>query len=254
MRVHLGRRSPLAVVAAVVVVLTSIAIAAPTGSSAQEAGDKDTVTVEARRTVDIEPDLVRITFGIGGRDRSAEVAMDEVSTKTAAVLDALESLGASEDELATVSVDLRRICLSGCRDRDRSNDVRGFKASAGVRLETTEIDSLGGSIDAAIGAGASSIRSLIFDVADDAAAVQEALAQAMDLAKTKAQTLAEAGERTLGRALVIVEGSAREPRAFAADAAAVTAAYGSGSSGQAFPIDPPTLDASARIEVTFELI
>lgn len=231
------------------------ALLAPAGSIAQEAGDPDTVTVEARRTVDIEPDIGRITFGTGARDTSAEAAMATLTEKTSAVHEALEAAGFTEEELSTAGVRLRRTCISNCRDRDRNNDVRGYRATAGIKLETRSLDRLGEAIDIAVGAGASSIRSLVFDVEDDAVAVQEALTKAMNLARTKAETLAEAGSRTLGRALVIVEGNARTPRPYAVDAAAISASYDSGSNeGQAFPIEPPTLDASARIEVTFELI
>lgn len=231
------------------------ALMAPVGSTAQEAGDKDTVTVEARRTVDIEPDIGRITFGIRSKDASAEGAMATLTEKTVAVHDALGTAGFTEEELSTAGVNLRRTCISRCRDRDRDNDVRGYKATTGVRLETKALDRLGEAIDIAVGAGATSIRNLVFDVEDDDAAVQEALTQAMNFARSKAQTLAEAGDRTLGRALIIIEGNSRTPSPYAFDAAAISASVGSGSGGgQAFPIDPPTLDASARIEVTFELI
>lgn len=247
------RSSYLGIGTAGVAVLLIGAMLTPAGSVAQEAGDPDTVTVEARRTVDIEPDIGRITFGTGARDTSAEDAMATLTEKTSAVRDALEAAGFTDEELSTAGVRLRRTCISNCRDRDRNNDVGGFRASAGIKLETRSLDRLGEAIDIAVGAGASSIRSLVFDVEDDAVAVQEALTKAMNLARTKAETLAQAGSRTLGRALVIVEGNARTPSPFAFDAAAVSAGSGS-SAGQAFPIEPPTLHASARIEVTFELI
>ena len=248
------------------------AIFAPATVGAQEGdGDAhrvDTVTVEAKRDVDIEPDLGTISLGVRVHARTAEGATDRLSNRTRRVINAIEGIGFTEDEIDTYGVELQRVCLDKCRDPNPNDKkiptpVFGYRGSAGVRVETKELDRIGQVIDVGIGAGANSIRGITFEVEDKSAAVQEALRQAMEFATNKARILAETGGRSLGPAIIITEGNTRAPEVYAVPQAdRVVAARGTSSSGStsggsgggnAFPIEPPTLSASARVQVTFEL-
>ena len=243
-----------------------MALTLASGASAQEATQLNTVTVEARRTVDVEPDLGIVTLGVRSKGRTADAATEKLTAKTRNVLDALRGAGFTNAELSTVSVNLDRSCLRNCRDRNPDDNIRpepvyGYRASAGVRLETGKLDQIGRAIDVGINAGATSIRGVTFDVKDKAAAVNEALRQAMVVAIDKATILAEGAGRQRGPALIITEGRTQAPFAYdvprAATVAYADAIAGTGAGGSAsnpFPIEPPTLSASARIEVTFELI
>jgi uncharacterized protein len=246
---------------ALLIALCSVAIGAllpALPGVAQEAGDPDTVTVEARRTVDVEPDIGIVTLGVRASGSTAREATDELTDRTRSVINALKAAGFTDEEIDTTNVTLDRRCVQFCRNRNENDPdpVIGYVGSAGVRVETAALDRLGEVIDIGIDAGATGIRNVSFDVADNSEAVKEALRQAMLFAQDKAQTLAETGGRTLGRALIIVEGNSRPPERFVVgDAALAGYTSGSGSSGDnPFPIEPPTLSASARIEVTFELI
>lgn len=238
--------------------MTALVIGAlwgPAPVTAQEAGDPDTVTVEARREVDVEPDIGRVTLGVRSSAGTAQAASDELADTARNVIDALKAAGFTDDEIDSVNVTLDRRCVRNCRRDAVEDPVFGYVGSAGIRVETTQLDRLGEVIDIGVDAGATGVRSVNFDVADDSAAVKEALRQAMLYAQEKAQTLAETGGRTLGRALIIIEGNARAPRSYEV-AGAVLAGYSSGggsSSSNPFPIEPPTLSASARVQVTFQL-
>lgn len=224
------------------------------GSAQETSGPPDTVTVEARRKVDIEPDLGIVSLGVRVSGATAREATDELTHKTRAVIQALKGIGFTDEEISTVNVELDRKCLQFCRSETRE-PVVGFVGTAGVQVETSQIDRLGEIIDVGIDAGANRIRKVAFDVADKAEAEKEALRQAMRLAIEKAQVLAETGDRTRGRALVIEEGNTRAPERFVvADAFAAAAGRAAGSADNPFPIEPPTLQASARVVVTFELI
>ncbi|MDQ3939760.1 MAG: SIMPL domain-containing protein [Actinomycetota bacterium] len=248
-------------IAACAAMAVTIALAAP--ALAQEQTQLNTVTVEARRQVDVEPDVATVILGVTSKGLSAQAATDRLTNKARRVLTALRGAGFTDDELSTVNVDLFRTCLRRCQDPDPTDKVRpvpvmGFRANAGIRIETNRLNRIGVAIDVGIGAGATSIRGVSFDVEDKAAAVNEALRQAMEIAVAKARTLAETGGRTLGPALIITEGRTEAPRAFAvADAAlgaTIAGTSGGGTTSNPFPIEPPTLSASARIVVTFELL
>ena len=244
------------------------AILAPVGAGAQEddARQTDTVTVAARREVDVEPDVGTISLGVRVHAPSAERATERLSARTKRVINAIEGVGFTDEEIETYGVQLQRVCLDRCRDPNPKDNkipepVLGYRGSAGVRIETEQLGRMGEVIDAGIGAGANSIRGISFDVKDRSAAVNEALRQAMQLATDKARILAETGGRQLGPAIIITEGNTRAPELYEvpqADVAARSIAGGSSGSGGSgggtpFPIEPPTLSASARVTATFEL-
>jgi uncharacterized protein YggE len=235
-------------------------LALPTTALAQEP-ILDTITVSATGKVDVDPDLGTVVLSVTSRARKAQFAADRLATKTRRVVRALKDAGFTSDEISTESISLDRRCFSDCRDRDprdgRQNDpVFGYVGSSGIRVETSRLGRVGRIIDVGIDAGASGIRTVYFSVEDKTAAVQDALAQAMQIAIDKADVLAEAAGRTRGPALIILEGRTIQPRNFFLSGAVLEAAYtGAGDSGGAapFPIEAPTLSASGHIEVTFEL-
>jgi len=67
-----------------------------------------------------------------------------------------------------------------------------------VYVTVRNLDGLGDLLDSTIAAGANSINSIQFDVADKSAAVKEARANAVEDAKTQAQELADAAGVKLG--------------------------------------------------------
>lgn len=237
-----------------------VATAVPAG--AQEA--TNTVTVAASKKVDIEADLGLANFGVRTEDRSARTATNELSERVDSVLDALRAAGFTNDELATGSVRLERTCIRLCKDPDPRDEIpprriMGYVGSAGIGVETKRLDKLGAAVDAAVAGGASSIRNVSYEVEDDDAAVLQALREAMIFARAKAQVIAEEAGRTLGPALIVEEGRTTAPRSFDVAGDLDSAALG-GSAGEApsasipFPIEPPTLSASARVTVTWELL
>ncbi len=258
-----GRLSRILLVA--LAALLGAALFAPPFATAQTEDDPrrtDTVTVAAVREVDVEPDIGTVSLGVRVRSLTADGASDKLANRTRRVVNAIRALGFSDDEISTFDVELDRTCLRDCRDPNpRDNKVPepviGYRGSAGVRVETEQLDRLGEVIDAGISAGANSIRGVTFDVKDKSEAVKEALRQAMVFATDKARILAETGDRELGPAIIITEGRTQAPELHrvADEALAVSRSRaGSGGGGSnPFPVEPPTLSASARVQVTFEL-
>ena len=253
-------------IAATAAIVIGALFAPPTVAAQENVERTDTVTVEAKREVDIEPDLGTVSLGVRVHAPSAERATDKLANRTRAVIGALESNGFTDEEIETYGVQLQRVCLDNCRDPNPRDDkvptpVMGYRGTAGVRVETNALDRIGRVIDVGIGAGANSIRGITFEVEDKSAAVQEALRQAMEFATNKARILAETGGRELGPAIIITEGNTRAPDVYAVPQAdrvvaargATAGGTGSGGGSNPFPVEPPTLSASARVTVTFEL-
>lgn len=234
----------------VVMAALSALLVLPQTAHAQEVDYMNTVTVAAGATVEVVADLASISFGVRESAQTAGEATRALGTSTQSVVDALRAAGVGQDdELVVSSVHLRR-------RTDRNGNLIEYVATSSIRVKTDDLEEMGQIIDAGVAGGADSLGGLRYDVKDRTAAVEQALNEAMQFARLKANALATAAGRTVGLALIISEYNSRPPRTVS-----VAGTRGGTGGGQAasdaasyVPVEPPTLDADARITVTFELI
>ena len=229
--------------------LTLAAILVPTAGITQtDATPQDTVTVAAAGNVEGRPDLASVSFGIRGRADTAKGAMDELSALQNSVIDALRATGLTNQQVTTGNLSLGPAChYDGNLDR---TVCQGFVGRTSVRAETDDLNSVGAIIDAGVVGGATSVNDVSFERTSEDDAIEEALAQAMELATAKAQVLATGAGRQLGRAIVIEEGGTRRP-VFSTSDATFGVAASSGTSSISF--NPPDKITKVKIVVTFAL-
>lgn len=223
--------------------IAAMSLAGPARAQ-EEVTYANTVTVAAGASVELEADIATLTFGVRARSDDASTATRRVGRKTRSVVAALEAAGVTDEELTVGGVSLRR-------SYDRRGTPTGYVASVAVKVKTERLGALGRIIDAGVAGGAGSLR-LAYNVKDRTAAVDQALRDAMVLARAKATALAEADGRQVGPAIVISEYNATPPRAVSYEAAGL--AGGSAADTSTIPLEAPILSAKARITVTFELI
>ncbi|HEV3472645.1 MAG TPA: SIMPL domain-containing protein [Actinomycetota bacterium] len=242
-------RSGSAIGVLVIVALIATAVLVPTAGFGQtDTATLDTVTVTAAGTVEGRPDLATITFGIRTRAATAEATMEELAARQNAVIDNIRALGLPPEDVTTGNIGLQEACRY---DRDLERTVcSGFVARTSVRAETSDFDLVGPIIDAGVEGGATSVGGVNFERTEENEAIQEALAEAMDLARTKAEVLATRAGRQLGRAMVIEEGGSRRP---VFDTDEVFARASGGGTAAAFVINPADRITRVRIVVTFAL-
>jgi len=195
-----------------------------------------TITVTGDGTVDSTPDRASFDFGVTTNGATAAQALSRNSSEARAIVDALKKDGVGASEIQTTQVSLWPQTSSNGRE------ITGYQASNSVRVTAALADS-GNLVDAAVGAGANSIDGPSLDTADKSALYDEALKQALDQAKQKAQALADAAGLTLGTALKVREGGAPTPIVYG-DALAARA------SG-APPIEAGTQKIQASVTVTY---
>lgn len=231
-----------------VAALVLFAILSPDPASTQTGQGAETVTVTGAGKVEGPPDLATVTFGIRNEATTAEEAMDGLAVKQNRVLEALYGIGLTKETATTSGVDLDR-------RYERVGDDRrftGYVAGTSIRAETEDLDGIGEIIDVGVRAGAERVRGIDFERTNQNEAIKEALAAAMDLARTKAEVLAQRAGRQLGRAVTIEEGGSRAPRRFTFGTDEL-ASGGTGGASARLIINPPTQITSAKIVVTFIL-
>lgn len=232
---------------ALVLALTACgASAAPSGNTATAA--EDTITVTASGTVHLVPDKAAVTFGVTTEASAADKAQSENTEKVNQVIAVLTERGVEEKSIRTANYNMYP------RYSYESNTQRliGYTVCTTLSIQDQSIDDVGKLLSDCVAAGINQVDSVSFLCSTYDAAYNDALTQAVDTARQKAEVLARAAGKTLGDAVTVTEGwqntSARYARsanlymeeAMAADSASIS-------------LMPGETEIAANVTVTFRM-
>jgi hypothetical protein len=177
-------------------------VAAAAGARAQTpppAGENSVVVTTGEGVVKAAPDRAWVTIAAESRARTPAEAQKLNADAMSSVLQKIKSLGLSGDALRTSGYELRP-------EFDYANNrqtLRGYVAHNAVEARVDDLAKLGEVLDAAVGAGATSVSGVRFDLKDRKAAEQRALQQAVTDARAQADTAAQAAGLKVDRVLRI---------------------------------------------------
>lgn len=207
----------------------------PEGAAAVDpAADPDTVTVTGTGSVEAVPDEARISAGVETRAATARAALAANAAAMRKVLNALRAKGAADVTTQTVSLS---------PSFDGQGQPNGWVAT-NVAGATTALGRAGELIDAAVEAGANTVSGPSLSRSDAERLYREALGKAVTDAKERAEILARAAGRGVGRVTAMTESGAIAIPYAAKDAMA---------SGEATPVVSGAQETIATVSVTFEL-
>jgi uncharacterized protein len=229
------------VVLGTIVALTLPSLAQDTGSSAPSTSDR-TVTVNGTATITAKPDEAVISLGVQTQANTAQAALADNAVKMTALIASLTDNGVDKNDIATSYVSIYPTY------GNNGSDITGYQASNEVDVTIHDISKVGGVIDDAVKAGGNLSNGITFKLSDENQGVNQALAAAVANARSKAETLAGAGDAQLGQVVTIQEGSAATPPIY----------YGrdfatAGAAEASTPISPPTLETQVSVTVTWSL-
>jgi uncharacterized protein len=229
-------RLSLAALAAAALILAA-AVAWPDAATSAADEAEEGITVTATGSAEAVPNRARFTFGVTTNGNTSEAALAANSTKMRALVAALKGAGVPDGKIQTESVSVSpRISPSGER-------VDGFTAENSASVEVAA-DRAGEIVDLAVGSGATNVSGPSFERSDRDAQYNRALANAVEQARTKAETLADAANVALGDVTRVVEGG--EPGPVVYETAARAAAADT-------PVEPGTQEITASVTVTFSV-
>lgn len=167
------------------------------------------VVVDGESVVRQVPDRAFVVLSVEARDKDPREAQRQAAATMTAVQEKLVSGGLPKDSLRTIAFELSQ-------EADYVNGrrvPRGFVARNSVEVRLDDPAKTGETIDRAIGAGATDVASVRFDLKDRAATEREALRLAVADAKARAEAAAAgAGLSIEGVQRIEEGGSAGEPR------------------------------------------
>ena len=228
-------------------VLAATLLAVPAGAQAPTAAAPaatvpETVSVSGTGRVELVPDRASFTVGVQTMAPTVAGALQENSARAAAIIAALKRLGATDREIRTSQVSI----YPQQEQQGRVPKVVGYQVSNSITVTREDPAAVGKFLQAAVDAGANTVSGVSFGVSDPARGRDAALQSAVADARAKAEVLARAAGRTLGRVIAIAEGGGvRPPAPMAYEMKAMRTAE--------VPVEPGSEERSFTVSVVFEL-
>jgi uncharacterized protein YggE len=218
----------------------------PTTINQEAPAPARTLNVNGLGQVNLTPDIAYIYIGVHTEGATASEAVDANKSQTNSLISSIKKSGVDEKDIRTTNFSIWPSQQYG-PDGTISGTV--YMVDNTVYITVRELDGLGDLLDSAISAGANTINSIQFDVADKAQALKDARTKAVADAQAQAQELAEAAGVSLGEIQTI---NFYENSAYPVD-------MGKGGGGVAYdaasavPIQPGQLTVSVNVNLTYSI-
>jgi hypothetical protein len=229
------------------VLLVALALGACGPTSLGGAAPVRTLTVNGTGQAYLSPDIAYIYIGVHTEEETAADAVESNNAQTQKVITALQDAGVDPNDIRTTSFS---IWPNQQYSPDGQQTGTRYVVDNSVFVTVRALDGLGDLLDSAIGAGANSINSIQFDVADKDEALKQAREEAVKDAKEQAQQLADAAGMSLGDVQTIsFYDSAPIP---------YMDQFGKGGGGgaaveSAVPIQPGQLTLTVTVSMSYEI-
>lgn len=206
----------------------------------------EAITVSGKGEIQAPPDTVEMSFGVTKQSDDADKALQEASAVGDAIIAALKTGGVKDEDIQTryINVNPRYDNQEG-----RAPRIVGYDATIMVSAEFEDLGAVGKVIAAATGAGATDVMGPEFTLSEDAEARDDAIRDAVADARRRAEVMAEASGRELGKVISVSEVGTQVPY----PSFRPNYSYDLAAEEFATPIEPGTLDISASVTVIFEL-
>ena len=122
------------------------------------------ISVSGMATASVEPDLLVATFGTETQEKTASAALSANSATMTSIVDAMHSLGISDDDLSTSRISIYPV-YDSYRDpvTDRyTQELVGYAVTNTLTVRTSQLDMAADIIDGAVSAGANRVDNISF--------------------------------------------------------------------------------------------
>jgi len=205
------------------------------------------LVVNGNASVMAVPDQATVRLGIVRQAASAQASQEQANAVAQEILNAVQRTGVSPNQIQTARLVLAPVYAPRNPDSRDAPRIVAYNAmnTISVRLENLSI--IGAVIDAGLKAGANQVEGVGFALRNDLPSRQQALKQAVEEARGKAQTMAEALRVNLVEVLEVSEGGVsivdRFEPAFATRAAAAAET----------PVSPGQIEIRASVTIRYRI-
>ena len=231
------------IVFAVMTLALVLSACAPASSA-----DVRSLSVSGSGEAFLAPDIAYVYIGVHTEDATAADAVTENTAQTEQLMQAIQDFGIDPKDIRTTNFSIYPM--------DRFDPSTGmpsgekvYAVDNTVYVTVRELDRLGDLLDTAVQAGANTVNSVQFDVADKDEALKQARAEAVKDAESQAQSLAEAAGLSLGEIRSISFSDVQPYPIFDGKGGG----GGMAAEAAAVPIQPGQLTFTVYVNVSYEL-
>ena len=218
------------------------------GMSALAEGTK--LSVSGTGVVSVLADQVSVTLGVTETNAEVKAAQEAVNAKINAIYDALIAAGVEKKDIGTDRISISAEYSDSSILRS-GGELTGYTASNTITIQSKDLDQVGAYIDLAFEAGANTLDSIDFSSSDTEEAKREALKLAVENARDKANTIAEALNMQVSRVVQVTENGTYSYGSYASGAKFMNSRADSAET--ATILHAATLQVQAQIEIEFEM-
>ena len=222
-----------------------------TGQPQIAAGAPNTITVSGRGTVTTAPDEAVLTLSVESEAPEPGGALDANSQATKKVMERLKAEGVEDTAIETSSVSLYPVRTYDPQTGKES--LTGYRAQNTITVTLTDALAVGKVLAASVEAGVTNVSGPVWRLAEDSAAVTEALKKAVANAQGKAEALAGAQGVKVGEVVTMTESGIEQP-IVPMYSDMYTQEAGGGGKVTEVPVSAANLDISATVTITYALV
>jgi uncharacterized protein YggE len=221
----------------------------PRLSLAQEPSkvEPDVIVTAGDGLVRVAPDQAFVSISVESRAKTPREAQRLNAEAMTAVQQKLKGAGFSGDAIRTLQLQLSpQFDYSGGKQT-----LREYLAQNSIEVRVEPVDRVGEIADLTVGAGATSVTNIRFDLKDRRAVEQKALQEAVAQARSRADAIAQAANRAIDRIVRIedhVQNEIPPPRPYMAMARAAAA-----EAAPETPVAPGVLEIRAHVALTAKM-
>lgn len=202
------------------------------------------ITVQSAEEVKVVPDMAELQFAVTTQAEDAGTCQEQNSKDLAKVIDFLKNYGIAETSIQTSNYGLDPIY-----DWNSGRTITGYEMNTTITVSDVAIDQAGTLITSCVGAGINNINQVTYLSSKYDEAYQQALKNAVEAAKVKAEAIAEAGGCTLGPVVRVEEYNNNQAVRYTNYQSLEAKAMGAGAA--AMDVEPGQLSVEARVTVEF---
>jgi uncharacterized protein YggE len=167
---------------------------------------ENTINVAGNSEISVEPDEAEVWAGISIVKDTATEAQNEANKVINAIVNGLKEKGYEDIETERLNLYEERTWTE-----DEGSKVIGWRASQTLKIKTEELDDVGEIVDICVDNGANQINNIQFQLSNEEEQKykKQALAEATQSAKEKAETIADSLGVSLGKIKTVSESSFR---------------------------------------------
>lgn len=202
-----------------------------------------TISVAGAGRVILSPDTADLRLGVTATAKTVKDARAQAAKAMTAVLASLRDLGIADRDIQTTVLSLQPVY--DYSSTGKAPRLTGYTLSNTIAVTIRDLAEVGDAIDRALAAGATSLDSVSFRVADQTAAEKQAREAAMADAKAKATTLANAAGVSITGVQSISETVAPVPYPIY---------YGYAERAAAADVQTPVMPGTSEVSVTVSVV